>query len=45
VAVMKGSILVHEAILYKTLEDVKKVGITAEQVPDSHPWGSMRDGF
>lgn len=45
VAVMKGSILAHEATLYKTLADVDKAGIKAALVPGSHPWGSPRDGF
>ena len=38
VAVMQGSILAHEATLYKTLADVEKAGIKAEVVPGSHPW-------
>lgn len=45
VAVMKGSMLAHEATLYKTLADVEKAGIKATVVPGSHPWGSARDGF
>lgn len=45
VAVMKGSILAHEATLYRTLADVEKAGIQATVVPGSHPWGSKRDGF
>ena len=45
VAVMKGSMLAHEATLYKTLEAVEKAGIKATLVPASHPWGSQRDGF
>jgi len=45
VAVMKGSMLAHEATLFKTLADVKKAGIKAVVVPGSHPWGSARDGF
>ena len=45
VAVMKGSMLAHEATLYKTLADVEKAGIKATLVPGSHPWGSPRDGF
>ena len=45
VAVMKGSMLAHEATLYKTLADVEKAGIKATVVPGSTPWGSQRDGF
>ena len=45
VAVMKGSMLAHEATLYKTLADVEKAGIKAALVPGSHHWGSQRDGF
>ena len=45
VAVMKGSILAHEATLFRTLADVEKAGITASVVPGTHPWGSPRDGF
>ena len=45
VAVMKGSMLAHEATLYKTLADVEKAGIKASLVPASHPWGSASDGY
>ncbi len=45
VGVMKGSVLAHEATLYKTMADVEKAGIRATLVPGSHPWGSRRDGF
>jgi hypothetical protein len=40
VAVMKGSILAHEATLFKTLADVEKAGIKAALVPGSHPWAA-----
>ncbi|MGY6215962.1 hypothetical protein ACW73L_12450 [Methylolobus aquaticus] len=39
VAVMKGSVLAHEATLYRTLTDVEKAGIKATLVPGSQPWG------
>jgi hypothetical protein len=45
VAVMKGSMLAHEATLYKTLADVEKAGIKASVVPGTHPWGSKGDGY
>jgi hypothetical protein len=45
VAIMQGSALVHEGTFYKTLEDIKKAGITASFVPGSHPWGKPEDGF
>ena len=32
-------ILVHEATLYRTLEDLTKAGITATLVPGSVSWG------
>lgn len=40
----KGS-LVHEATLYRSMDDVAKAGITAPLVPGSHPWGKKADGF
>ena len=40
VAVMMGSMLAHEATLYRTLADVEKAGIQATLVPGSQPWGS-----
>ncbi|MDR3390364.1 MAG: hypothetical protein P4L77_01400 [Sulfuriferula sp.] len=45
VGVMKGSMLAHEATLYKTVADVEKAGIKARLVPGSHPWGSPGDGY
>jgi hypothetical protein len=45
VAIMQGSSLVHEGTFYKTLEAIKKAGITAALVPGSHPWGRKADGF
>lgn len=45
VAVMKGSMLAHEATLYRSLADVEKAGIKAALVAGSHPWGDKRDGF
>lgn len=39
----KSGTLVHEATLYKTLEDVAKAGIKASLVPGSHPWGQKND--
>jgi hypothetical protein len=41
----KSGALVHEATLYKSLEDVAKAGIKAQLVPGSHPWGKREDGF
>ncbi len=38
-------ILVHEATLYRTLEDVAKGGITAALLPGSQPWGKASEGF
>lgn len=37
--------LVHEATLYRTLEDIAKAGITAELVPGTTPWGKPDEGF
>ncbi|CAN5269886.1 hypothetical protein BH10PSE13_BH10PSE13_08270 [soil metagenome] len=37
--------LVHEATLYRSLEDIAKAGITAELVPGDTPWGSPDQGF
>ncbi len=37
--------LVHEASYYKNLADLEKAGIRAALVPDSHPWGTRKDGF
>lgn len=34
----KGN-LIHEATLYRTLEDITKAGITAELLPGSVSWG------
>ncbi len=45
VAIMQGSSLVHEATFYKSMDDIKKAGITAKLVPGSHPWGRQEDGF
>ncbi len=45
VAIMQGSSLVHEATFYKSMDDIKKAGITAQLVPGSHPWGRRADGF
>lgn len=45
VAVMKGSILVHEATLYKTLTNVGKAGIKADLVSGAHPLGEQKEGF
>jgi hypothetical protein len=42
---MKGSMLAHEATLYKTLADVEKAGIKAALVSASHPWGKASDGL
>ncbi len=46
VAVMspKGA-LVHEATLYRTLEDIAKAGIKATLVPGSVSWKKPEDGF
>ncbi|MCJ2186271.1 hypothetical protein [Novosphingobium beihaiensis] len=33
-------VLVHEATLFRTLEDIVKAGITAHLVPGSVSWGS-----
>ncbi|WP_417711824.1 hypothetical protein [Roseibium aggregatum] len=41
----KTGTLVHEATLYRTLEDVTRAGITAELIDGSHPWGTNREGF
>lgn len=37
--------LVHEATLYRSLEDIAKAGITAELVPGTIPWGKPDEGF
>jgi hypothetical protein len=37
--------LVHEATLYRSLEDVAKAGIRADLVPGSTPWGKPDEGF
>jgi len=37
--------LVHEATLYRSLEDIAKAGITAELVPGATPWGKLDEGF
>lgn len=37
--------LVHEATLYRSLEDIAKAGITAELVPSNTPWGKPDEGF
>ena len=40
VAVMTPrGMLVHEATLYRTLEDIVKAGITSQLVPGSVSWG------
>ncbi|MDD3798176.1 MAG: hypothetical protein PHE36_03250 [Novosphingobium sp.] len=46
VAVMspKG-MLVHEATLYRTLEDIAKAGIKATFLPGSVSWGKPDEGF
>ncbi|POF33880.1 hypothetical protein [Roseibium marinum] len=41
----KTGILVHEATLYRNLNDVTKAGISAPLVDGSHPWGTKKDGF
>jgi hypothetical protein len=38
-----GGTLVHEATLYRSLEDIAKAGIRATLVPGAHPWGSKND--
>lgn len=35
----KGGATVHEATLYRSLEDIAKAGIRAELVAGSVPWG------
>lgn len=35
--------LVHEATLYRSLEDVARAGIKASLVPGSQPWGERND--
>jgi hypothetical protein len=37
--------LVHEATLFRTLEDIAKAGIKATLVPGSVSWGSPEEGF
>ena len=41
----KTGALMHEATLYRSLEDIAKAGIKAELVPGSHPWGKPDEGF
>jgi len=37
--------LMHEATLYRSLEDIQRAGIKAELVPGSHPWGRPDEGL
>lgn len=37
--------LVHEATLYRTLEDIAKAGIKSTLVPGSVSWGKPEEGF
>ena len=37
--------LVHEATLFRTLEDIAKSGIQSKLVPGSVSWGSPDEGF
>lgn len=37
--------LVHEATLYRSLDDIAKAGITADLVPGETPWGKPDEGF
>lgn len=39
----KSGTLVHEATLYRSLEDIARAGIKATLVPGSHPWGNKND--
>jgi hypothetical protein len=41
----KSGAVMHEATFYKTMDDIKKAGITASLVPGSHPWGRPDEGF
>jgi len=43
--VTKSGVLVHEATLYRSLEAIRKAGITAPLVPGSTPWGQSSEGL
>lgn len=45
VAVMSpGGALIHEATLYRRLEDIARAGINASLLPGGVPWGKANDG-
>lgn len=35
--------LVHEATLFRSMEDIARAGIKATLVPGSHPWGDKNE--